>query len=256
MSAAGPQSSVFDGERRRGHTHMLPPAPDSHVRCSECEQYSLRAPRSPLGFRVRPAPIGGARGPAHHPQTSTTPSAQFSAPRSLQGRRRVHTLVDQSSLRCARRCAGTRTSPSRRRARESPHQRCQRTCARPSIAARADKEHRLWMQGDERGFYGQYPPHERSGMGWAGDHRHRPRGAKDPSQCEWPRRSIKAQRFEHSAGEVVSGNEIANPEIAKWDPGFTKQLINVVTPVIKRWFRAEVRGLGILPASRRRFGGV
>jgi len=25
------------------------------------------------------------------------------------------------------------------------------------VAARADKEHRLRMQGDERGFYGQYP---------------------------------------------------------------------------------------------------
>ena len=34
--------------------HMLPPARDSHVRCSECEQSCLRAPLSPLGFRVRP----------------------------------------------------------------------------------------------------------------------------------------------------------------------------------------------------------
>jgi len=62
----------------------------------------------------------------------------------------------------------------------------------------------------------------------------------------------KAQRVEHSAGEVVSGNEIANPEIAKWDPGFTKQLIGVVTPVIKRWFRAEMRGLESFPPA----GGV
>src|SRR5271165_7159461 len=42
------------GKHRRGHTHMLPPARDSHVRCSECEQSCLRAPLSPLGFRVRP----------------------------------------------------------------------------------------------------------------------------------------------------------------------------------------------------------
>ena len=62
----------------------------------------------------------------------------------------------------------------------------------------------------------------------------------------------QAQRFDHSAGEVVSGNEIANSEIAKWDPGFTKQLIGVVTPVIKRWFRAEVRGLESFPPA----GGV
>lgn len=40
-----------------------------------------------------------------------------------------------------------------------------------------------------------------------------------------------------------------NPEIAKWDPAFTRQLISVVTPVIKRWFRAEVRGLEFFPPA-------
>src|ERR1700682_67446 len=60
------------GKRRRGHTHMLPPARDSHVRCSECEQSSLRAPRSPLGFRVRPRTHRSARSPAHHPRACTT----------------------------------------------------------------------------------------------------------------------------------------------------------------------------------------
>ena len=66
----------------------------------------------------------------------------------------------------------------------------------------------------------------------------------------------QAQRFEHSAGEVVSGNEIDNPEIAKWDPGFTKQLINVVTPVSQAMVPGRGAGLGILSASRRRVGGV
>jgi 1-acyl-sn-glycerol-3-phosphate acyltransferase len=47
----------------------------------------------------------------------------------------------------------------------------------------------------------------------------------------------------------VCGHEVDNPEIAKWDPGFTKQLISMVTPVIKRWFRAEVRGLESFPPA-------
>src|SRR5271165_6007111 len=52
------------GKRRRGHTHMLPPPRDSHVRCSECEQSSLRAPRSPLGVPRTAPHHGGARSPA------------------------------------------------------------------------------------------------------------------------------------------------------------------------------------------------
>ncbi|ORW86934.1 glycerol acyltransferase [Mycobacterium sp. IEC1808] len=39
------------------------------------------------------------------------------------------------------------------------------------------------------------------------------------------------------------------PEIAKWDPTFTEMLINAVNPVIKRWFRPEVRGLENVPAA-------
>ena len=45
------------------------------------------------------------------------------------------------------------------------------------------------------------------------------------------------------------GHEVHNPEIAKWDPAFTKLLISLVTPVIKRWFRAEVRGLESFPPA-------
>nr|WP_231751042.1 lysophospholipid acyltransferase family protein [Mycobacterium sp. NAZ190054] len=37
-------------------------------------------------------------------------------------------------------------------------------------------------------------------------------------------------------------------ETAKWDPGFTRQITNWVGPVIRRYFRAEVRGIGSVPA--------
>jgi hypothetical protein len=37
-------------------------------------------------------------------------------------------------------------------------------------------------------------------------------------------------------------------EVAKWDPHFTAQLKNWVGPIIKRYFRAEVRGLESVPA--------
>jgi 1-acyl-sn-glycerol-3-phosphate acyltransferase len=55
--------------------------------------------------------------------------------------------------------------------------------------------------------------------------------------------------LEHGAGEDVTGNEIAHPEAAKWDPAFTELLIKAVTPVIKRWFRPEVRGLETFPST-------
>ena len=38
----------------------------------------------------------------------------------------------------------------------------------------------------------------------------------------------------------MSGNELDNPEVAKSDPAFTELPINVLTPVVKRRFRAEV----------------
>ncbi len=53
----------------------------------------------------------------------------------------------------------------------------------------------------------------------------------------------------YDAGEDLTGNEIADPEAAKWDPTFTELLINAVTPVIKRWFRPEVRGLETFPPT-------
>ncbi|ACC43677.1 lysophospholipid acyltransferase family protein [Mycobacterium marinum] len=50
----------------------------------------------------------------------------------------------------------------------------------------------------------------------------------------------------------MNRNEIDGPEIAKWDRGFTSTVIGAVTPVIKRWFRSEVRGLESFPPT----GGV
>ena len=46
------------------------------------------------------------------------------------------------------------------------------------------------------------------------------------------------------------GNDGADkPETTKWDPQFTRQIANWVGPVIKRYFRAEVRGLDSMPAA-------
>src|SRR5258705_2544 len=45
------------------------------------------------------------------------------------------------------------------------------------------------------------------------------------------------------------GNDGAGkPETTKWDPGFTRQIAKFVGPAIKKYFRAEVRGLGAGPA--------
>ncbi len=55
--------------------------------------------------------------------------------------------------------------------------------------------------------------------------------------------------LEQGAGEDLNSNEIDAPESAKWDPAFTELLINAVTPVTKRWFRAEVRGLESFPPT-------
>ena len=50
----------------------------------------------------------------------------------------------------------------------------------------------------------------------------------------------------------MSGNDIDNPELAKFDPAFTELFNKVVAPVIQRWFRSEVRGLESFPPA----GGV
>jgi 1-acyl-sn-glycerol-3-phosphate acyltransferase len=38
-------------------------------------------------------------------------------------------------------------------------------------------------------------------------------------------------------------------EIAKWDPEFTKRIIDVLRPLLRRYFRTEVRGLERIPRS-------
>jgi 1-acyl-sn-glycerol-3-phosphate acyltransferase len=38
-------------------------------------------------------------------------------------------------------------------------------------------------------------------------------------------------------------------EIAKWDPAFTKQVVDTVAPVIKRWHRADVRNVENVPPA-------
>jgi 1-acyl-sn-glycerol-3-phosphate acyltransferase len=47
----------------------------------------------------------------------------------------------------------------------------------------------------------------------------------------------------------MGSNGVDKPEVAKWDPGFTKQVKNWVGPIIKRYFRAEVRGLESMPKA-------
>jgi 1-acyl-sn-glycerol-3-phosphate acyltransferase len=47
----------------------------------------------------------------------------------------------------------------------------------------------------------------------------------------------------------MSSNGVDKPETAKWDPEFIRQLTSVVGPVIKRYFRAEVRGLESIPKA-------
>src|SRR5262249_13205781 len=46
----------------------------------------------------------------------------------------------------------------------------------------------------------------------------------------------------------MTANNIDHVEFAKWDPGVTKQMTTAVAPILKRWFRAEVRGLESFPA--------
>jgi len=44
------------------------------------------------------------------------------------------------------------------------------------------------------------------------------------------------------------GAAAENRETAKWDPEFTKRIANTVGPLIKRWYRAEVRNVDNIPA--------
>jgi hypothetical protein len=52
----------------------------------------------------------------------------------------------------------------------------------------------------------------------------------------------------------MNEKEIDDQALAKWDPEFTKLLANLFASVVKRWFRAEVRGPRCVPGVGRRRG--
>ena len=41
--------------------------------------------------------------------------------------------------------------------------------------------------------------------------------------------------------------DVDGAEIAKWDPGLTKRLVGLIRPMVKLYFRSEVRGLDLVP---------
>jgi 1-acyl-sn-glycerol-3-phosphate acyltransferase len=45
----------------------------------------------------------------------------------------------------------------------------------------------------------------------------------------------------------MTSKDVDNAEITKWDPQFTERLTSAVGPIIKRWFRSEVRDIDRLP---------
>jgi 1-acyl-sn-glycerol-3-phosphate acyltransferase len=47
----------------------------------------------------------------------------------------------------------------------------------------------------------------------------------------------------------VSIKDVGDPEIAQWDPEFTRRLRDVLGPLISLWFRSEVRGLDLFPPN-------
>src|ERR1700739_2332971 len=50
-----------------------------------------------------------------------------------------------------------------------------------------------------------------------------------------------------SKGESVSDADIDRVEIEKWDPQFTERVVGFLPPLIRRYFRTEVRGLDNIP---------
>jgi len=47
----------------------------------------------------------------------------------------------------------------------------------------------------------------------------------------------------------MTADEIGSGDSAGWDPGLTRRLIDAATPLAKRWFRPEVRGLDSFPRT-------
>jgi 1-acyl-sn-glycerol-3-phosphate acyltransferase len=52
-----------------------------------------------------------------------------------------------------------------------------------------------------------------------------------------------------SRGETMSDADIDRVEIEKWDPEFTERVIGFLRPLIRRYFRTEVRGLDNIPPA-------
>jgi 1-acyl-sn-glycerol-3-phosphate acyltransferase len=49
--------------------------------------------------------------------------------------------------------------------------------------------------------------------------------------------------------KAIAGTAADNYETAKWDPAFTEQMANALGPLVKRWFRAEVRNIENVPQA-------
>jgi 1-acyl-sn-glycerol-3-phosphate acyltransferase len=60
------------------------------------------------------------------------------------------------------------------------------------------------------------------------------------------RRNLALTEFGSSASAGVP----LNPEIAQWDPAFTARIADRVRPLVKRYFRSEVRGMDHMPRGK------
>ncbi len=47
----------------------------------------------------------------------------------------------------------------------------------------------------------------------------------------------------------MSDTDVDRVEIEKWDPEFTERVINIIRPLLRRYFRTEVRGLDNIPPA-------
>lgn len=52
-----------------------------------------------------------------------------------------------------------------------------------------------------------------------------------------------------AAPHVVKEIEDASAEIANWDPVLTERVVGILRPIVKRYFRSEVRGLSLIPSG-------
>src|SRR6202453_2222886 len=147
-----------------------------------------------------------------------------------------------SCRRCRRRCCETPanglTTPSLRyRGAAAPV----RSGSKPEIAC-------------SNSVFGHPPPDARS------THR---AGHDILANCEYRYSSISVEsrgggvaRTITSMGETrgrtmkaITGTAADNYETAKWDPAFTEQMANALGPLVKRWFRAEVRNVENVPQA-------